>query len=107
VDDYIDEFSELVDEAGYTNSLSIVMKFRKGLDWDIQDRIVEMVQERPSDNDSEGWYGTACTFDANWAVNQAFHGMQQQITFVPTTRPLFPTLRVIFPTQPTALTPSH
>src|ERR1700692_2200005 len=35
VDDYIDEFSELVDEAGYTDGLSIVMKFRKGLDRDI------------------------------------------------------------------------
>src|SRR6266853_1590435 len=46
VDDYIDEFSELVDEAGYTNGLSIVMKFRKGLDRDIQDRIAEMVQGR-------------------------------------------------------------
>ena len=37
VDDYIDEFSELVDEAGYVDGLSIVMKFRKGLDRDIQD----------------------------------------------------------------------
>jgi hypothetical protein len=27
VDDYIDEFSELVEEAGYIDGLSIVMKF--------------------------------------------------------------------------------
>src|ERR1700733_15704607 len=47
VDDYIDEFSELVEEAGYSNGLSIVMKFRKGLDRDIQDCIVEMVQGQP------------------------------------------------------------
>ena len=46
VDDYIDEFSELVDEAGYTDGLAIVMKFRKGLDRDIQDQIAEMVQGR-------------------------------------------------------------
>jgi hypothetical protein len=32
VDDYIDEFSELIDEARYTNGLSIVMKFQRGLD---------------------------------------------------------------------------
>jgi len=32
VDDYIDEFSELVEEAGYSDGLSIVMKFWKGLD---------------------------------------------------------------------------
>jgi hypothetical protein len=37
VDDYIDEFSELIDEAEYTDSLSIVMKFQRGLDRDIQD----------------------------------------------------------------------
>ena len=35
VDDYIDEFSKLVDEAGYMDGLSIVMKFWKGLDRDI------------------------------------------------------------------------
>jgi hypothetical protein len=28
VDDYIDEFSELVEEAGYVDDLSIVMKFQ-------------------------------------------------------------------------------
>jgi hypothetical protein len=32
VDDYIDEFSELVEEAGYVDSLSIIMKFWRGLD---------------------------------------------------------------------------
>jgi hypothetical protein len=75
VDDYIDEFSELVDEAGYTDGLSIVMKFRKGLDQDIQDWIAEMVQGRSSDDDLEGWYGVVRTFDANQAANQAFHGV--------------------------------
>jgi hypothetical protein len=107
VDDYIDEFSELVDEAGYTDGLSIVMKFRKGLDRDIQDQIAEMVQGRPSDDDPEGWYGAARTFDANWAANQAFHGVQRQTAPVSTTRPLFPTSRAVFPTQPTAPTPPH
>jgi membrane peptidoglycan carboxypeptidase len=85
VDDYIDEFSELVDEAGYTDGLSIVMKFRKGLDQDIQDQIAEMVQGRPSDNDPEGWYGAVRTFDANQAANQAFHGVQRQTAPVLTT----------------------
>jgi len=53
VDDYIDKFSELVKEAGYSDSLSIVMKFQKGLDQDIQDHIAEMVQGRPEDDDPE------------------------------------------------------
>jgi hypothetical protein len=99
VDDYIDEFSELVDEAGYTDGLSIVMKFRKGLDRDIQDRIVEMVQGRPSDDDPEGWYSAARTFDANRTANQAFHGVQHQTARVPTVRLIFPMSRAVFPTQ--------
>jgi hypothetical protein len=80
VDDYINEFSKLMDEAGYTSGLSIVMKFRKGLDQDIQDQIAEMAQGRPSDDDSEGWYSTACNFDANQAANKAFHGVLFQVT---------------------------
>ena len=43
VDDYIDEFLELINEAGYTDGLSIVIKFRRGLDQDIQDCIAEIV----------------------------------------------------------------
>jgi len=66
-----------------------------------------MVQGRPSDNDPEGWYGAACTFDANRAANQAFHGVQCQTAPVLTTRPLFLTSRAVFPTQPTAPTPPH
>jgi len=64
VDDYIDEFSELVEEAGYVDGLSIVMKFRRGLDRDIQDRIAELVQGRPEDDDLDGWYSAARMFNA-------------------------------------------
>jgi hypothetical protein len=32
VDDYINKFTELIEEAEYSDGLSIVMKFRKGLD---------------------------------------------------------------------------
>ena len=56
VDDYIGKFSELVEEAGYSDGLSIVMTFRKGLDRDIQDQIAEMVQGRLEDDDLEEWY---------------------------------------------------
>jgi hypothetical protein len=53
VDDYIDEFSELIDEVGYTDGLSVIM----------------------------GWYSAARIFNANRTVNQAFHGTQR--TMVP------------------------
>src|SRR5258705_444547 len=70
VDDYVDEFSELID------GLSVIMKFRRGLDRDIQNQIVEMVQGRSKDDDLEGWYNAACMFDANRTANQVFHDMQ-------------------------------
>jgi hypothetical protein len=73
VDEYIDEFDDLVDEAGYTDGLAIVMKFRRGLDRQIQDRIAELGMNRPSDNDPEEWYEAARLFDQNRAANEAFH----------------------------------
>ena len=59
VGDYLNEFTEFMDEAGYIKSLSIVMKFRKGLDQNIQDHIVETEQGRLSDHDPEGWCSAA------------------------------------------------
>jgi hypothetical protein len=97
--DYIDEFSELVEEAGYSDGLSIVMKFRKGLDRDLQDRIAEMVQGRPDDDDPEEWYAAARVLDANRAANQAFHGTQRVAAFTPTSRTPFPAPRAPPPTS--------
>jgi Zinc knuckle/Retrotransposon gag protein len=99
VDDYINEFSELVEEAGYSDGLSIVMKFRKGLDRDIQDRIAEMVQSRPEDDDPEEWYAVAHVLDANQAANQAFHGMQHAVTLTLSSRTPFPAPRALAPTS--------
>jgi hypothetical protein len=106
VDDYIDEFSELVEEAGYVDGLSIVMKFRRGLDRDIQDRIAELVQGRPEDDDPDGWYSAARMFDANRTANQAFHGTQRAMVPSPSVRPTFPTPRATFPVQPGTPTPT-
>ena len=104
VDDYIDEFSELVEEAGYSDGLSIVMKFRKGLDRDIQDRIAEMVQGRSEDDDPDGWYAAARVLDANRAANLAFHGTQRTVAPTPSLRTPFPTPRAPPPT--TSATPA-
>jgi hypothetical protein len=106
VDDYIDEFSELVEEAGYMDGLSIVMKFWRGRDRDIQDQIAELVQGRPEDNDPDRWYGAAHMFDANRTANQAFHGMQHTMVLSPNVRPMFPTPRATFPVQPMTSTPT-
>ena len=108
MDDYIDEFSELIDEAGYTDGLSIVMKFWKGLDRDIQDRVAEMVQGRPEDNDPDGWYEAARMFDANWAANQAFHGPQCAVVPTPSTWTALPISKMFPPAQtPFMMPPRH
>ena len=73
VDDYIDQFEELVAAAGYMEGQVIVMKFRKGLDGQLQDRIAEMGVDRPADYDPAAWYEAARRFDANRAANRAFN----------------------------------
>ena len=42
VDKYADEFQDLIVEAGYTKGLAIVMKFQRGLESKIQDKVAEM-----------------------------------------------------------------
>ena len=79
-----------MDEARYMDGLAIVIKFWKGLDWDIQDRIAEMVQGRPYDADPQGWYNAAQLLDANKTANQAFHGSQKAAPLVPNTQSIFP-----------------
>ena len=47
VDDYLDEFVELVVEAGYTDPKTTVVKFWKGLDPQIQNTIATMAYGCP------------------------------------------------------------
>ena len=108
MEDYIDEFSELIDEAGYTDGLSRVMKFQKGFDRDIQDHVAEMVQGRPEDNDPDGWYEAARMFDANRAANQAFHRAQRAVVPTPSTRTTLPISKMFPPAQtPFTMPPCH
>ena len=72
VDDYLDEFIELVAEAGYTDPKTTVVKFRKGLDPQIQNTIATMAYGRPSDASLEDWYEAAKNVDQNCAANEAF-----------------------------------
>jgi hypothetical protein len=72
VDEYLDEFVDLVTEAGYTDPKTIVVKFRRGLDPRIQDAIATMASGRPSDESPSDWYGAARTLDQNRAANEAF-----------------------------------
>jgi Zinc knuckle/Retrotransposon gag protein len=73
VDAYVDEFEDLIDLSGYSDPLAIVIKFRRGLDPAIQDKIVELGTDRPKDDSPSSWYAAARRFDQNRLTNEAFH----------------------------------
>ena len=72
LDDYIDEFQGLVVDSGYTDPKTIVVKFRRGLNAQIQNIIATMAAGRPSDGNPAQWYNMARTVDQNRAANEAF-----------------------------------
>ena len=72
LDDYIDEFQDLITDSGYTDPKTIVVKFRRGLNTHIQNVVATMAAGRPSDNAPKEWYDMARTVDQNRAANEAF-----------------------------------
>jgi hypothetical protein len=73
VDDYLDQFRDLVDDSGYTDPKTIVVKFRRGLDRRIANALAGMATGRPSDTDPESWFRLAVRMDQNRAADEAFH----------------------------------
>jgi Retrotransposon gag protein len=49
VNEYVDSFKEIVDNACYFEGTHIVLKFRQGLDAKIQDHVACLTQGCPSD----------------------------------------------------------
>lgn len=94
--DYIDEFSELVDKSEYTEELAIVIKFRRGLDPELQNKIAEARVDRPADDDVEGWCEAARRLDRNRLANEAFNGTITRRT----TTTNGPSQRGVFPRAP-------
>jgi len=72
VDDYLDQFRDLVEDSGYTNKKTLVVKFRRGLDRRITLAIGAMATGRPSNTNPEGWYSLAVQLDQNQATDEAF-----------------------------------
>jgi hypothetical protein len=56
---YIDEFKDLVNLSGYTDPITIVLKFRHSLNSTTQDRIAESGMDRPQDRDFNSWFKAA------------------------------------------------
>jgi len=72
VNEYIDEFHELVDHAEYTEGVNIVLKFQHGLSPIIQNYIACLTYGRPSNDIPKDWYDAAILCDENHIANSAF-----------------------------------
>jgi hypothetical protein len=72
VDKYTDKFRDLIELAGYTDRLAIVIKFRRRLSQEIQDQVATMPVGRPTDDKPEDWYEAAALCDENQITNAAF-----------------------------------
>jgi len=83
IDDYLDEFHDLVSASGYTSPKTIVVKFRRGLDMKIGDTIATMATGRPNDLDPEGWFEAAIWIDQACTTNTAFRESVQPTPAVP------------------------
>ena len=65
VDEYIDEFHNLIDTTGYQEGLAIVIKFRRGLQCNIQDQIAQLPYGQLADDNPNAWYQAALQCAAN------------------------------------------
>ena len=87
VDDYLDDFRDLITESGYTDPKTIVVKFRRGLRPTIADAIATMASGRPDDLDPDSWYDAAIRIDQNEAANEAFRSSHATIKQKPSEVP--------------------
>jgi Retrotransposon gag protein len=98
LNDYIDEFQDLIVDSGYTDPKTIVVKFRRGLNAQIQNVVATMAAGRPSDAKPEQWYHMARTVDQNQAADEAFSSSHRPS--VPTPRPVVTsTFRSVLPVK--------
>ena len=59
VKDYIDWFSELVDIVEYLDDKTIVIKFCKGLDLDVQNMVATLGECTPEIDEPKRWFEAA------------------------------------------------
>lgn len=89
VDDYIDAFEELIDLAGLETDAGLVMKFRRGLSNNIQDKIAEM-QDAPALDDLASWKSASRRIYQNLEANRAFVNSHRTSSNQATNRLLLP-----------------
>jgi len=72
VEDYIDCFQELIEVSEYSNDKTTIVKFRKGLDPGIQNRVALLGDLAPDFDDPRGWYKASRKVTWNKEANEAF-----------------------------------
>jgi len=77
VDDYLDQFKDLIEDSSYSDPKMIVVKFHRGLDRQISTALAGMTYGRPADTDPEAWFCLAIRMDQNRA-DEAFHTSHRQ-----------------------------
>jgi hypothetical protein len=102
VDDYLDDFRDLISESGYADPKTIVVKFRRGLNPTIVDAVATMASGRPDDLDPDAWYEAAIRIDQNQAANAAFRSAHY-----PTAQLKISTAAPVNRSQPTQPNRSH
>jgi len=73
VDDYLDQFCDLIYDSRYSDPKTVVVKFHRGLDRRISTALAGMAYGRPLDTNSEAWFCLAVRMDQNCATDEAFH----------------------------------
>ncbi|GLB43845.1 hypothetical protein LshimejAT787_1500290 [Lyophyllum shimeji] len=72
VDEYIDEFWDLAEEAQFPDGAQLVFRFRHGLDPRIEAKVANIVEGRPSDERVQKWIDAARLVDYNTRAHQDF-----------------------------------
>src|SRR3981189_741726 len=72
VDEYVDEFTDLLEDTGMKDGLHVVLMFKKGLDAGIRRRIAEMVDGRPNNKKLAEWILAAQRIERNTMADKRF-----------------------------------
>jgi hypothetical protein len=73
VNKYVNDFQELIGQAGYMEGLGIITKFHCWLNKEIQDQIVNIQVGWPKEASSDKWYQAVIRSDENRIGNELFH----------------------------------
>src|SRR3981189_3229304 len=98
VDEYVDEFTDLLEDAGMSDGLNVVLMFKKGLDAGIRRRIAEMVDGRPNDKKLAEWILATQQIERNTMADKKFASIVNRPTNT-TSQPAFPTRAPPAPTM--------